>query len=187
LFNYGGDMKQELEEILCKKYPKLLGTESETQLRWGFECGDGWFNILDQLMDSIQWHLQCDINNQQYTIQRNQTIAAAKEAAEQSDYSLVQDMFHHVFDPFEKEERIQEMLTSELDPVKPLLQQVVVRQVKEKFGTLRFYYSGGDDTIDGMVQMAESMSSVTCECCGNPGESAQNDWITTICKSCKGT
>ena len=43
-------------------------------------------------------------------------------------------------------------------------------QVKEKFGTLRFYYTGGDDRIDGMVRMAESMSAVTCETCGAPGK-----------------
>jgi hypothetical protein len=36
--------------------------------------------------------------------------------------------------------------------------QVVAEQVKEKFGTLRFYYRGGDDFIDGLVSMAEGIS-----------------------------
>lgn len=60
--------------------------------------------------------------------------------------------------------------------------QVVADQVKEKFGTLRFYYSGGDDIIDGMVRMAESMSGVTCEECGAPGETGGRGWITTLCQ-----
>jgi hypothetical protein len=32
---------------------------------------------------------------------------------------------------------------------------VQIDQVKEKFGTLRFYYSGGDAEVDGMVKFAE--------------------------------
>ncbi len=59
--------------------------------------------------------------------------------------------------------------------------QVVAEQVKEKFGTLRFYYRGGDDAIDGMVRMAESMSSVTCEECGAPGHQRDGGWIKTLC------
>jgi hypothetical protein len=58
---------------------------------------------------------------------------------------------------------------------------VTVVQVKEKFGTLRFYYDGGDDKIDGMVRMAESMSAVTCEKCGKPGGSTDGGWIRTLC------
>ena len=48
--------------------------------------------------------------------------------------------------------------------------QVVAVQVKEKFGGLRFYYDGGDDMIDGMVRMAESWASHTCETCGDKGK-----------------
>ena len=48
--------------------------------------------------------------------------------------------------------------------------QVVAVQVKEKFGGLRFYYDGGDNVIDGMVRMAESWASHTCETCGDKGK-----------------
>lgn len=59
--------------------------------------------------------------------------------------------------------------------------QVVVTQIKEKFGGLRFYYNGGDDTIDGMVRMAESWASNACEECGVPGQSRSGGWIKTLC------
>lgn len=59
--------------------------------------------------------------------------------------------------------------------------QVVAMQVKEKFGTLNFYYSGGDDTIFGMVRMAESISGVICETCGKPGTRTRGGWIKTAC------
>ena len=59
--------------------------------------------------------------------------------------------------------------------------QVTVNQIKEKFGGLRFYYSGGDDAIDGMVRMAESWAAHSCETCGASGERRDGGWIRTLC------
>ena len=58
---------------------------------------------------------------------------------------------------------------------------VIVLQIKEKFGGLRFYYEGGDDTVDGMVRMAESWAARSCEECGKPGKSRDGGWIRTLC------
>jgi len=63
--------------------------------------------------------------------------------------------------------------------------QVVVEQIKEKFGGLRFYYQGGDDTIDGMVRMAESWAGHSCEECGNVGTRRSGGWIRTLCNPCE--
>ena len=126
-------MKQELDEYLCKTFPKMFSERhlpmQETAMCWGFECGDGWFNIINQLCQNIQHHI--DWKN------RSEELVA----------------------------------------------QVVVSQVKEKFGSLRFYYSGGDDAIDGMVRMAESMSGVTCETCGDVGTSTSEGWIKVLCET----
>lgn len=59
--------------------------------------------------------------------------------------------------------------------------QVVVDQIKEKFGGLRFYYHGGDDFIRGLVRMAESWASKSCEQCGAPGVIRRGGWIRTLC------
>jgi hypothetical protein len=66
--------------------------------------------------------------------------------------------------------------------VREICPQVVAEQIKEKFGTLRFYYQGGDDMIDGMVRMAESMSAVMCEECGAPAETRGPGWVRTLCE-----
>jgi hypothetical protein len=59
--------------------------------------------------------------------------------------------------------------------------QVEVNQIKEKFGGLRFYYSGGDDEISGMVRMAEAWADVACEECGAAGKRRSGGWIRTLC------
>lgn len=56
------------------------------------------------------------------------------------------------------------------------------RQVKEKFGGLRFYYGGGDAYCHGAVRMAEELSYSICEACGAPGSVYNNGgWISTKC------
>jgi len=61
------------------------------------------------------------------------------------------------------------------------ISQVEVEQIKEKFGGLRFYYSGGDDEISGMVRMAEAWADVACEECGAFGTRRSGGWIRTLC------
>lgn len=63
----------------------------------------------------------------------------------------------------------------------PVVPQVVVGQIKEKFGGLRFYYDGGDGEISGMVRMAEAWANNTCETCGAPGKRREGGWIKTLC------
>lgn len=65
------------------------------------------------------------------------------------------------------------------------IEQVKVCQVKEKFAGLRFYYSGGDDVIRGMVALAETIAYNTCEETGATNEVGRNTkgWIKTYHKS----
>ncbi len=106
----------------------------ETLMCWGFECGDGWYQILDSLCGQIQHYT--DWNNENY-------------AKGYTQYKQVP--------------------------------QVVAVQVKEKFGGLRFYTTGGDDHIFGMIRMAESWAAHTCEECGAPGKMRHGGWIRTLC------
>jgi hypothetical protein len=67
---------------------------------------------------------------------------------------------------------------------KPAVPQVVVDQVKEKFGTLCFYFHGGDDYIHGLVDMACRLTKSICEICGNPGKIKNDGWIKVRCDNC---
>ena len=54
-------MRRELDELLCKNYPKIFanrnGAPTETLMCFGFEHGDGWYDILRMLCSNIQEHI----------------------------------------------------------------------------------------------------------------------------------
>ena len=178
-------MKQELDQLLCEKYPKMLINRDksmmETCMCWGFECGDGWFNILDQLMGDIQHHIDWKLRQRQVATDYNAMAAQAKAG----NFDLFEASMKDTVDLEYKEKRLAEIVAGDFRQVPDAVPQVTLDQIKEKFGTLRFYYTGGDDYISGLVSMAESMSAITCEECGNPGEQTQDGWIKTICKPCE--
>jgi hypothetical protein len=63
-----------------------------------------------------------------------------------------------------------------------------VVQVKEKFGTLRFYVEGGNKAVAGLIRQAEVESAETCEWCGSRGElrKSARGYFLTLCDSCFG-
>ena len=68
--------------------------------------------------------------------------------------------------------------------------EVIALQVKEKFGTLRFYitaYSEIGDTgeVFDLIDEAEDASEKICEECGAPGKLEGKMWFKTICEKCK--
>jgi hypothetical protein len=72
-------------------------------------------------------------------------------------------------------------LENDKSNIRPVCPQVVVTQIKEKFGGLRFYYDGGDDYIFGLVSMAERWADNTCETCGQKGQRRSGGWVRTLC------
>jgi len=175
-------MKQELDEYLCKVYPKMMVNRNlhmtETCMCWGFECGDGWFQILNQLMGNIQHHIDWKERQREVAIKFNQIAEQLKAG----DSTLFDEEYKDLTGLDFKEQRRQELIDRYPTVIPEPIPQVTLDQVKEKFGTLRFYYSGGDDYIRGLVSMAESMSGVTCEECGKPGTQSSGGWIKTVCK-----
>lgn len=58
-------------------------------------------------------------------------------------------------------------------------------QVKEKYGTLRFYMYWTDEEMSGAIKMAEVISGCICELCGNAGEkNIYRGWHVTRCCEC---
>ena len=57
-------------------------------------------------------------------------------------------------------------------------------QVKEKYGTLRFYMSCETDKISNVIEEAEALSSQTCESCGAPAKIRGTSWMEVKCDNC---
>jgi hypothetical protein len=177
-------MHPDKDKLLCEKYPKLFSERylpmTQTCMYWGFEHGDGWFNIIDALCANIQHHIDSSADHRKSALEYNEMISDAKAGN--------WEKFDNYWTGSVNPEYIAAMRNqiSETSPrkVSEEIPQVVVTQVKEKFGTLRFYYNGGNDYVDGMVRMAESMSGCTCEQCGAPGTQIGSGWISTRCEGC---
>lgn len=58
-------------------------------------------------------------------------------------------------------------------------------QVKEKFGTLRFYMSYETEEMSDLINQAERQSATTCENCGSlEGKLQGTGWVKTLCDEC---
>ena len=74
------------------------------------------------------------------------------------------------------------VLESEISSLpEEIREDITCAQVKEKFGTLRFYMTNETPSMSGAIRMAELMSAYICETCGEPGEQRSGGWILTLC------
>jgi hypothetical protein len=178
-------MKKELDEFLVKKYPKIFrdryGDIRKTCMAWGFEIGDGWFNIIDAMCANIQGHINYSRSDRAKALKFNRALARAKKGDmaglyHYHNYSRKEELSEYTIKTaHESLERGKER------QVRAACPQVIATQVKEKFGTLRFYYDGGDEYVRAIENMADSMSARTCEVCGNPGKVYRDGWHSTLC------
>ena len=181
LKNLGGiTVKKELEKQLCEKYPEIV------QAKFMFECGDGWFNIIDALCAEIKNH----INNNRERIETIERNKIHRKMAADGDWSFLNDLYGELTPEWlAKNDNLENTKNQFLGELPEWIKsteeipEVVATQVKEKYGTLRFYYDGGDDFIHGAVAMAEGMSSRTCEVCGSPGKLFGGGWVSTLCET----
>ena len=70
-------MKIELQNKLFEKYPRLFRQRTlpmqETCMCWGIECGDGWYDLIDNACHLIQSHCTWRINHAQYLKEKDGT------------------------------------------------------------------------------------------------------------------
>ena len=168
------DMRKDLDELLVKNYAPLYrnrhGDMRTTAMCWGFEVGDGWFGIIDALSASLcsSW-LQAKYEYENLAGKVGQPLYKGGEIVSPEKVGAAKAVM-------EREEK----------------KIPVAMQVKEKFGTLRFYVSGGeipdaDVSIrtDALIEMAERLSATTCEECGSPGRLTRGGWISCKCDACR--
>lgn len=112
------------QEELIEQFPELY-----EQLAWGFECGDGWFDLLKELS-------------------------------------------HRLTDLIKAQPDVEDFTLS-------------ATQVKEKYGTLRFYMTCSTEAMNRLIDEAEAKSAFICEGCGKPGKINSGPWYEVRCEECK--
>jgi len=95
-------------------------------MAFGFECADGWHQLIHDLCEDINDHYRGDIPTDFYVV-----------------------------------------------------------QVKEKYGSLRFYTTGTTQEVLDLIHKAELASYSICEDCGQPGQYRDKlGYIQTLCDTC---
>jgi hypothetical protein len=119
-------MNQKHTKKMYLDFPDLY---HENQLPYGFECLDGWFDLIHGLSEKI------------------------------AEYISAQGPF----------------------------QDFSVVQIKQEFGSLRYYVEGADETIRGLIRDAEEQSKTLCEMDGQPADGlyvCAPRWYRYLCGPC---
>lgn len=158
-------MDKELNQYLAKRYNRIFPQRvNQKDFSWGFECNNGWFKLLNHCCNQLQNHI--DSNNKQY-----EDRLLYQSYIDNNELDKLPPWVKMQVDKGEK------LTIGEYCP------QIVALQIKEKFGTLRFYYQGGDSFCRGVVSLAESISGSTCEQCGDEAQSVSNNgFVQVLCQ-----
>jgi len=116
-----------------------------------FSIGEGWYDIIDILCGSLSHPVESAKRKLKY-------------AMENPDAKFNKPI-----------------LELEADVNRALEELPTIIQVKEKFGTLRFYVDGGTSEMHNYIEFAEAMTSRICEECGSPGKSRNDGWVKVLC------
>ena len=180
---------ENFEQYLIDKYPDLF-YENESGQR-ECPCGawvpPGWESIVDELCAAITrytkhtYRLDHDIISKKYYIWR--WIGKVLDWMHQKFIKIFprfnKQQYNKPFYSFVEKFRQRSYKCVKYKTVCP--PSVKIDQIKEKYGELRFYYSGGDEQVAGMVLMAEYLCNQTCEVTGNPGVlCVRGGWYKTL-------
>jgi hypothetical protein len=213
-------MNSELTQRLVKRFPVLYqdyhSPMTQTCMCWGFDHGDGWFEIIWQLSLAIEEELGYSWLQKRWFLvkkgfsrwwnrvvyklspvqddKRKQEGSGTKEdpyrwvVVEKAPGDCLARLAWKLFSPPRFDDYRSWRAKLQRIGFKAFVRWphtgLAVVQVKEKFGTLRFY-CGGTEAIGKYVRLAERLSSVTCEDCGKLGKANDSGWIRTQCDACR--
>jgi len=157
-------MNKDLERKIFENFPELFPRLKKTAHYayggvYSISVGDGWYAIIHNACSLIKNRLE------------------NKSEMEGATLISIEDFYNEIegMDDIDESDRIKYYIIPEFS------------EIKEKYGELRLYISdpNNDDYIDGILDMATKISTVTCECCGRPSK-RRNDagWIVNQCKVC---
>ena len=227
-------MNKDLTRKLVTRFPVLYqgfyDNMTETCMCWGFDHGDGWFDIIWMLSLAIEDELGYTKRQERSFLRKKRwskrwnNLVYRMSPPEQNKYERVgsgtkEDPYRHEMVERAQGDWLKRLarrwfadhslgmrITNKqlkcnlfrlgaqcaIGKLQDLGLKVMVwhpdtgyavQQVKEKFGTLRFY-APGNDRIYHLISLAEWLSAETCEDCGRYGKIREGGWIRTLCDKC---
>lgn len=171
-------MKSELEHKLCKRFPWLYagygGSIESEGLHFGLQHGDGWFNIIWMLSLALEeeykklypWHkrlyhriymrIPIEWIHAWNDLMKKQPLWFQKK----TDFGHLPRFYNYNWRP----------------------NYPRASQIKEKYGTLRYYMTCETDEMSKYIGLAEGLSSEVCEQCGKWGKTRGEYWLYTACE-----
>jgi len=164
-------MNEKLDKSLYEKYPILYQEinlpATQTCMCWGFSCDDGWYDIIDRLSAKLE-----EENNKITKYKNGRIVKIFKFLYDMLEYLKINNILYRHW-------RIK--LNRLAYP-----EHIIAEQVKQKFGSLRFYINIWDDKLHKWINEAEEESINTCEACGSKDQvEMTKGWIRAQCRKCK--
>lgn len=210
-------MNEELTKKLWTKYPLLYedkdGSIRDTLIPFGFSCGDGWYDLINELSAALEKEIR--EYKKQYPDLECETCWCSKEEHYgcKSPYpgkclavKKVGTKYQFGVKIFKfKPKWLSSKLTKLFYFCRATRNKILglffykyqvcycekyrhphprASQVKEKWGTLRFYITHGTDKMYDLISEAERKSATICESCGQPGTLRGSSWVETLCDEC---
>jgi hypothetical protein len=170
-------MNPTLTQKLIEEYPELYYDYkkplTESLMCFGFECGDGWYDLINILSMNIKSYIDMQIEHE--ILMRGLLVSWRKIFVGWKTGWKSKGWYKRVWANIKRYG-----VPVDIDSM-----QVRASQVKEKYGGLRFYVHNSDDYVLGMIHMAEEMSYRICEVCGKTGSLYKHaGWYKTVCEEC---
>lgn len=203
-------MKRQLQDQLYKDFPLLYGDRNksmrQTCMCWGIETGDGWYDLIRELSEKLSKQIEqyskdnpnlrcynCGCTRDKHYASRSynpgKCLHVRREPRKRyflrtrrlpwyrrliNPFLRLLNFFYSVFS--------YDLMTCHCEGYEPNIPRA--SQVKEKYGTLRFYMTSELPGMHEHIMEAERKSAETCEVCGAPGKVIDGGWIATRCEDC---
>lgn len=163
-------MNSENTAKLWETFPLLYSgrqlSTRESLIPFGFSCGDGWFDLIWELSEKLERLIE------KFIEEHPDSCECEHSRAEHTEGKCV--VILSLAGKYGFEDDV---------PCKCSKFQVwhpKATQVKEKFGSMRYYLSATDQMYE-LAREAEAKSATICEECGKPGSLRGIGWYNTLC------
>ena len=168
-------MKKELEDMLYAKYPKIFGErkldERQTCMCWGCECSDGWYDIISELCETLQFNTD-----------RNGYPQVVFQQVKEKYGSLT--IYHYTIDKVQKANFLEKIIVRTCRLMNWVTDKLWSwKLIDSEYSRIHIGFAEHRSGVqDGLIDFSERISTLICEDCGERGKmSHRGSWMRTQC------